>query len=167
MRPLKLAALFLFLLTWSALPWATELSQPLILVAKPELSHPMYGKAVLVVKPFEKRLIKEIEKAIVEANLGFNPMSDGDFIRVPMPPLSTERRKEYVKILHKQAEEARVAIRQVRKDANDEIKKSQKDSGKSEDDARREQEETQKLTDRYIHQVDELLKHKEAEVMEV
>ena len=122
---------------------------------------------LLVIQPWDRTLIKAIEKALQTSDLGLNPANDGQVIRVPIPPLTEQRRKEFVKILHKFAEEARVAIRQARKDANDDIKKRQKDSGMSEDDARREQDETQKLTDRYIHQVDELLKHKEAEVMEV
>ena len=122
---------------------------------------------LLVIQPWDKTLIKAIEKGLQASELGLNPANDGQVIRVPIPPLTEQRRKEYVKILHKQAEEARVAIRQARKDANDEIKKSQKESGKSEDDVRREQEETQKLTDRYIHQIEELLKHKEAEMMEL
>ena len=122
---------------------------------------------LLVIQPWDKTLMKAIEKGLQASDLGLNPANDGQVIRVPIPPLTEERRKEYVKVLHKQAEEARVSIRQVRKDANDEIKKSQKDSGKSEDDVRREQEETQKLTDRYIHQVEELLKHKESEMMEL
>ena len=122
---------------------------------------------MLLIQPWDRTMIKPIEKALHASELGLNPANDGQVIRVPVPPLTEQRRKDYVKILHKHAEEARVAIRQVRKDANDEIKKSQKEAGKSEDDVRREQDETQKLTDRYIHQVDEILKHKEAEVMEV
>jgi len=122
---------------------------------------------LLIIQPWDRAMMTPIEKALQTSDLGLNPANDGKIIRVPIPPLTEQRRKEYVKILHKFAEEARVAIRQVRKDANDDIKKRQKDSGMSEDDARREQDETQKLTDRYIHQVEELLKHKEAEVMEV
>ena len=122
---------------------------------------------LLLIQPWDQKMLTPIEKALQTSDLGLNPANDGKIIRVPIPPLTEQRRKEYVKILHKFAEEARVAIRQARKDANDDIKKRQKDSGMSEDDARREQDETQKLTDRYIHQVDELLKHKEAEVLEV
>ena len=122
---------------------------------------------LLIIQPWDRAMMTPIEKALQTSDLGLNPANDGKLIRVPIPALTEQRRKEYVKILHKQAEEARVAIRQVRKDANDEIKKSQKDSGKSEDDVRREQEEAQKLTDRYIHQVEELLKHKESEMMEL
>ena len=122
---------------------------------------------LLLIQPWDRAMVTPIEKALQTSDLGLNPANDGKLIRVPIPPLTEQRRKEYVKILHKMAEEARVAIRQARKDANDEIKKNQKDNGLSEDDARREQDETQKLTDRYIHQVEELLKHKEAEVLEV
>ena len=122
---------------------------------------------LLLIQPWDRAMVSPIEKALQTSDLGLNPANDGKLIRVPIPPLTEQRRKEYVKILHKMAEEARVAIRQARKDANDEIKKNQKDNGLSEDDARREQDETQKLTDRYIHQVEELLKHKEAEVLEV
>ena len=88
-------------------------------------------------------------------------------MRVPIPALTEERRREYVKILHKMTEDGRVAIRQARKDANDDIKRRQKDGDLSEDGAHREQEQIQKITDQFIHQMDELLKHKEAEVMEV
>jgi ribosome recycling factor len=122
---------------------------------------------LLLIQPWDRAMVSPIEKALQTSDLGLNPANDGKLIRVPIPALTEQRRKEYVKILHKMAEEARVAVRQARKDANDEIKKNQKDSGLSEDDARREQDETQKLTDRYIHQIEELLKHKEAEVLEV
>ena len=122
---------------------------------------------LLLIQPWDQKMVNAIEKALQTSDLGLNPANDGKVIRLPIPPLTEQRRKEFVKILHKMAEEARVAIRQARKDANDETKKSQKDGGMSEDEARREQDETQKLTDRFIHQVEELLKHKEAEVLEV
>jgi ribosome recycling factor len=122
---------------------------------------------LLVVQPWDKGLIGPIEKAIQNSDLGLNPSNDGNLVRVPIPPLTEERRKEYARLLHKQAEEGRVAVRQARKEANDEIKHRQKDEGLSEDDVRREQGEVQKLTDQYITRIDELLKHKEAEVMEV
>ncbi len=122
---------------------------------------------MLTVQPWDRSLMKDIEKAIREADLGFNPSNDGQIIRIPVPALTEERRREYVRLLHKLAEEARVAIRHVRKEANDEVKHRQKDEGLSEDDVRREQAEVQKLTDQYIAKVDEILKHKEAEVMEV
>jgi ribosome recycling factor len=122
---------------------------------------------MLTVQPWDRGLMKDIERALRESELGLNPSNDGSLIRIPIPPLTEERRKEYVRLLHKIAEEARVAVRHVRKDANDEVKARQKDEHLSEDDVRREQGEVQKLTDQYIARVDELLKHKEAEVMEV
>jgi ribosome recycling factor len=122
---------------------------------------------MLVVQPWDKSLIKAIEKSLRESDLGLNPSNDGAVIRIPIPALTEERRREYVKMLHKLTEEARVAVRNVRRDANDEVKQRQKDEGLSEDDIRREQGEVQKLTDQYIARVEELLKHKEAEVMEV
>lgn len=122
---------------------------------------------MLVVQPWDKSLLKAIEKGLRESDLGLNPSNDGSLIRVPIPALTEERRKEYVRLLHKLTEEARVAVRNVRRDANDEIKHRQKDEGLSEDDIRREQAEVQKLTDAYIAKVDELMKHKEAEIMEV
>ena len=122
---------------------------------------------MLTVQPWDRGLVKEIEKAIRESDLGLNPSNDGSLIRIPIPMLTEERRREYVRLLHKLAEEARVAVRQARKDANDEVKHRQKGEGLSEDDVRREQAAIQKLTDEYIHKVEEILKHKEAEVMEV
>jgi ribosome recycling factor len=122
---------------------------------------------LITVQPWDKTLIRDIERAIRESDLGLNPSNDGNLIRIPIPPLTEERRKEYVRLLHKLAEEGRVAVRQARKDANDDIKHRQKDGELSEDEARREQEEVQKLTDQYVHRVDELLKKKEAEVLEV
>jgi len=122
---------------------------------------------LLLVQPWDSGMLGPIERAIREADLGLNPANDGKIIRVPIPPLTEERRKEYVRLLHKMAEEARVAVRHVRKEANDAIKASQKDGDTSEDDARREQDEVQKLTDKYVEKIDELTKHKEAEVMEV
>ncbi len=122
---------------------------------------------LLTITPWDKSLLKEIDRGLRESDLGLNPSNDGSIIRVPIPALTEERRREFVKHLHKMAEEARVAVRQARKDANDDVKARQKDEGMSEDDVRREQGEVQKLTDQYIAKVEELLKHKEAEVMEV
>jgi ribosome recycling factor len=122
---------------------------------------------MLTVQPWDKGLMKATEKALRESDLGLNPSNDGQIIRIPIPPLTEERRKEYVKLLHKLTEEARVAVRNVRRDANDEVKSRQKDEGLSEDDVRREQTEVQKLTDQYIARIEELMKHKEAEIMEV
>jgi ribosome recycling factor len=122
---------------------------------------------MLTVQPWDRGLIKDVERALRESDLGLNPSNDGQIIRIPIPALTEERRKEYVRLLHKLAEEGRVAIRQARKDANDEIKVRQKKEGLSEDDVRREEKDVQKLTDQFIAKVEEMLKHKEAEVMEV
>lgn len=122
---------------------------------------------LLVVQPWDRAMLNPIEKALQMSDLGLNPSNDGKIIRVPIPALTEERRREFVKLLHKMAEEARVSIRHARKEGNDEIKRRQKDSEISEDQARREQDEVQKLTDRFIQTVEDLLKHKEAEVMEV
>ena len=122
---------------------------------------------LLTITPWDKGLLKEIDRGLRESDLGLNPSNDGSIIRIPIPALTEERRREFVKHLHKMAEEARVAVRQARKDANDEVKASQKKEGLSEDDVRREQDRVQKLTDQFIGKVEEILKHKEAEVMEV
>ena len=122
---------------------------------------------MLTIQPWDRGLVKDIERALRESDLGLNPSNDGQLIRIPIPPLTEERRREYVRLLHKLAEEGRVAVRQARKDANDEVKARQKKEGLSEDDVRREEKEVQKLTDQYIARVEEMLKHKEAEVMEV
>jgi ribosome recycling factor len=122
---------------------------------------------LLTITPWDKSLLKEIDRGLRESDLGLNPSNDGSIIRVPIPALTEERRREFVKHLHKMAEEARVAVRQARKDANDDVKARQKKEGLSEDDIRREQDRVQKLTDQYIGKVEEILKHKEAEVMEV
>jgi ribosome recycling factor len=122
---------------------------------------------MLTVQPWDRALMKDIERALRESELGLNPSNDGQIIRIPIPALTEERRKEYVRMLHKLAEEGRVNVRHARKDANDEIKHRQKDEGLSEDDIRREQDKVQKLTDQYIAKIEEMLKHKEAEVMEV
>ena len=122
---------------------------------------------MLTIQPWDRALIKHIERGLLEADLGLNPSSDGQIIRIPIPPLTEERRKEFVRMLHKLAEEGRVAIRQARKDANDEVKARQKKEGLSEDDVRREEKDVQKLTDDYIGKVEQMLKQKEAEVMEV
>jgi ribosome recycling factor len=122
---------------------------------------------LLVVQPWDRGMLGPVEKAIQTSDLGLNPSNDGKIIRVPIPALTEERRREYVRLLHKMAEEGRVSVRHARKEANDDIKRRQKEGEISEDAARREQDEVQKLTDRYIQQVEDLLRHKEAEVMEV
>jgi ribosome recycling factor len=122
---------------------------------------------LLLVQPWDKKLMGDIEKAIRSAELGLNPANDGNVIRVPVPALNEERRKEMVRVLHKLAEEGRVAVRHARQEANKEIKRLQSQHEISEDDARREMDRIQKLTDEYTARVDHLLETKEEEVMEV
>jgi ribosome recycling factor len=119
------------------------------------------------VQPWEKKMIPVVEKAIRNSDLGLNPATTGDLIRVPMPPLTEERRKELIKVVHKEAEAARVAIRNVRRDANEHLKKLLKDHKVSEDDERHAQTDVQKLTDRYIAEIDKVLQGKEADLMAV
>jgi ribosome recycling factor len=122
---------------------------------------------MLVIQPWDKTLLQPILKGIQKADLGLNPSEDGELIRVPIPALTEERRNELVKRVKKLGEEVKVAIRNIRRDANDEIKKLQKDGLVSEDDAHRGAQETQKLTDRYIETVDDVLHRKEKEILEV
>ena len=119
------------------------------------------------VAPFEKKLGATIEKAIREANLGLNPAAAGDTIRVPMPALTEERRKELTKVVHKEAETARVAVRNVRRDSIHSLKEALKDKKISENDERKAHDEVQKATDRHIAEIDKLLAQKEAELMAV
>ncbi|MBH5328766.1 ribosome recycling factor [Eikenella sp. S3360] len=119
------------------------------------------------VKPYESNMAAALEKAIRDSNLGLNPAAMGDLIRVPMPMLTEERRKDLIKVVRGEAEDGRVSIRNVRRDANDHIKKLLKDKEVSEDDARRGEEQIQKLTDKYIAEVDKLLAHKEEDLMVV
>jgi ribosome recycling factor len=121
----------------------------------------------LAITPWEKQMVQIIDKAILEANLGLNPISDGTNLKIPIPPLNEERRKELVKLVRKFGEESRVAIRNVRRDANDHLKKEQKDKKITEDQLRDAEIETQKLTDEHIKLIDDTLKHKEKEIMEV
>ncbi len=122
---------------------------------------------LLSVQPWEKNLIPEIEKAIMKSDLGLNPTNDGKVIRIPFPPLTEERRKELVKLVKKMAEEGRIAIRNIRRDVNDHIKKAQKNHELTEDQEKDELDEIQKLTDEFIKKIDEILKEKEEEIMEV
>ncbi|MGH7544717.1 MAG: ribosome recycling factor [Gemmatimonadota bacterium] len=122
---------------------------------------------LLVVQPWDKGLVATVEKAIRAADLGLNPANDGTLIRVPIPPLNEERRRELVKVLHKQAEEGRVSIRHSRQVAKDALEKARKAGEVSEDEERRHLKDLQKVTDDHIAKIDELLKVKEAEVMEV
>jgi len=122
---------------------------------------------LIVIQPWEKKLVTEIEKAILKADLGLNPVNDGTIIRIPIPPLSEERRKELARLASKIAEEKKVAIRNIRRDANEILKKAEKDHTISQDDMHRGQENIQKLTDDYTKMVDDLLEKKEKEIMEI
>lgn len=122
---------------------------------------------LLLVQPWDKNLLPVVEKAIRTAELGLNPASDGNVIRVPIPALNEERRREMVKLLHRIAEEGRIAVRHARQEANKQIKSREQAHEIGTDDARREMDEIQKLTDEYIAKIDHLLKAKEEEVLEV
>lgn len=119
------------------------------------------------VSPWEKKMASVIDKAIRESDLGLNPMSVGELIRVPMPPLSEERRKELAKVVKGEGEHAKVAVRNLRRDANEHLKRLLKDKEVSEDDERRAQDEVQKITDRCIAEIDKLLAVKEQEILTV
>ena len=122
---------------------------------------------LITIQPWEPKLIKEIEKAISNSGLGVTPSNDGKLIRVPLPPLTEERRKELTKICKKHGEETKVKIRGFRRDANEELKKLQKDAKLTEDELRKAEQETQKLIEQYGQKIDEIIKKKEQEIMEV
>ncbi|MFO7781543.1 MAG: ribosome recycling factor [Spirochaetia bacterium] len=121
---------------------------------------------LVVIQPWNKTAINEIEKAIQKSELSVNPSNDGKVIRINIPPLTEERRKEYVKIARNMAEQSRVAIRNIRRDANDELKKAKKDGELSEDEEKRLEEDIQKLTDSYVKEIDEALQEKEKDILE-
>ncbi|NIS37859.1 ribosome recycling factor [Candidatus Saccharibacteria bacterium] len=121
---------------------------------------------LLVIQPWEKKFIGEIEKAILEADLGLNPANDGNVVRIPIPELSEERRQDLLKLVKKFSEEGRIAIRNVRRDANDHIKKLEKNHDISEDVSHDAQDKIQNYTDKYIEQIDNMLAHKETEILE-
>jgi ribosome recycling factor len=121
----------------------------------------------IAVTPYEKRMAPVIEKAIRDSDLGLNPSTMGEMVRVPMPALTEERRKELIKVVKHEAENAKVAVRNVRRDANAHLKELVKDKKASEDDERRAQDEIQKLTDRYIAEIDKVLHAKETDLMAV
>ncbi|SFG50035.1 ribosome recycling factor [Desulfotomaculum arcticum] len=122
---------------------------------------------LLVVQPWDKTVLPDLEKAILKSDLGITPASDGNVIRLAIPQLTQERRTELVKVIKKKAEEGRVAVRNIRRDANDTLKSQQKNGEISEDEQRRLQDEVQKLTDKYIKEIDGLLAAKEKEIMTV
>lgn len=121
----------------------------------------------IVIQPWDKSLLATVEKAILKADLGLNPVNDGTVIRLPVPQLTEERRKELVKVVRKEAEERRVVIRNLRRDVNDKIKALEKSSKVTEDESKKGLDETQKLTDKYITEIDKLLAQKEKEILEV
>ncbi len=121
----------------------------------------------LSITPWDKSVVSAVDKAILEANLGFNPVSDGTNIKVPVPPLNEERRKDLVKLVKKFGEDTKVAVRNVRRDANDHLKREEKNKKISEDQLKDGEDRIQKLTDEHVQKVDDVLKHKEKEIMEV
>jgi len=122
---------------------------------------------LLTIQPWERNIIGEIEKAIMQSDLGLNPINDGLIIRLPIPQLTEERRKDFVRLCHKLAEEGRVAIRNIRRDANDQLKKVEKSHDISEDQFHTLVQDIQTLTDKYVKQIDDLLAKKEKEILEV
>lgn len=119
------------------------------------------------VQPWEKNMISPVEKAIRDADLGLNPSTNGDLIRVPMPMLTEERRRDLIKVVRNEAENAKVAVRNIRRDANEQLKKLLKDKEVGEDDERRAQDDVQKLTDRFVIEIDKTLQAKEADLLAV
>lgn len=122
---------------------------------------------LITIQPWEKPMISAIEKAIQASDLGLNPQNDGTLIRLPIPPLTEERRKELVKVIKRFGEEARVGLRNIRRDANERLKKSEKSHGISEDEMHTNQEDIQRLTDSFVKNVDEAIAAKEKEIMEI
>ncbi len=120
---------------------------------------------VITISPWEKTMVPAIEKAIMKSDLGLNPSSDGEIIRIVLPELTEERRKELVKQVKHAAEMAKVAVRNIRRDANDDVKKQLKDKEISEDDSKRLTEEIQKLTDQFIEEIDHVVEHKEKDIL--
>lgn len=122
---------------------------------------------LITITPWDKTTLSKIEKAIQKSDLGLNPMNDGSMLRISIPQLTEERRKELVKVVKKISEEMRVAVRNIRRDANENVKALEKDGNITEDDLKRAQDEIQKLTDKYIAEVDKLLSAKEADILQV
>ncbi len=119
------------------------------------------------VTPWDKSMVPLIEKAILASDLGLNPISDGTNLKIPIPALTEERRKELVKVVKKFGEESKIALRNVRRDANDHLKKMEKEKKLTEDELKEAEKETQKLTDEHITKIDDMIKHKEKDIMEV
>ncbi|MEO0367575.1 MAG: ribosome recycling factor [Pseudomonadota bacterium] len=121
----------------------------------------------LAVQPWEKNMVPVVEKAIMEANLGLNPVTAGDLIRIPLPPLTEERRREMVKVASSEGESGKIAVRNIRRDANSDFKSLLKDKDITEDEEKGAQDSVQKLTDKFVQQIDDIVKDKEAEIMQV
>ncbi|MCK4395647.1 ribosome recycling factor [candidate division WOR-3 bacterium] len=122
---------------------------------------------LLMIQPWDKNLLPEIEKAIFQSDLGLTPNNDGKVIRLPIPPLTEERRKELVKLVKKLGEEGKIAVRNVRRECNDEFKKGEKSGDFSEDDSQRGMKEIQEVTDEYIEHIDKIVEEKDKEIMEI
>lgn len=122
---------------------------------------------LLVIQPYDKTILGEIEKAILKSDLGLNPTNDGSLIRIAIPALTEERRKELVKVVKKEAEEAKIAIRNIRRDGNEDLKKLEKNGEITEDDLRGYSDDIQKMTDQHISKIDDITKDKEKEILEV
>lgn len=121
----------------------------------------------ILIQPWEQKIIPEIEKAIMKSDLGLTPMNDGKLIRINIPVLTEERRKQLVKVVKKEAEDAKIAVRNIRREINEELKKLEKEEHISEDQIKKEHDEVQKITDTFVKKIEELLEHKEKEIMEV
>jgi ribosome recycling factor len=119
------------------------------------------------VQPYEKNMIGPVEKAIRDSDLGLNPSTNGDLIRVPMPMLTEERRRDLIKVVKSEGEDAKIAVRNIRRDANEQLKKLLKDKEVGEDEERRAQDDVQKLTDRFVNEIDKALQSKETDLMAV
>ena len=122
---------------------------------------------LIAIQPWDKSIVSEVEKAILASDLGLNPQSDGTLIRLPIPPLTEERRRDLVKVIKRMAEDTKVAVRNIRRDSNDRIKKLEKEHTISEDEMHAKQEDVQKITDAFISRVDEIIHVKEKEIMEI
>ncbi len=122
---------------------------------------------MILIQPWDQNVLKEIEKSLIEANLGISPMNDGKLIRLTFPELTEERRIEITKDVKKKAEEAKITIRNIRREANDDLQKTEKEANLSEDEVKRTEDQIQELTDRYTKKVDELMESKEKEIMTV
>ncbi|WMJ79018.1 MULTISPECIES: ribosome recycling factor [unclassified Sedimentibacter] len=122
---------------------------------------------LIIIQPWDSSLVKEVEKAILASDLGINPSSDGKLIRLVIPPLTEERRKDLIKKVKKEAENSKIAVRNIRRDANEEFKKLEKSSEITKDDHKKAEEEMQKLTDKYVKLIDDIYRDKEKEILEV